>query len=260
MIQAKGRGVTLVVIPGLVLVALVLALVVGVSTAFADEAKGKQVYDGVCAVCHGFEGKGGPIAPPLAKDLSYFKDVGLPKEAVVPVLLQATKERPPGAIMPVYNPDKVNDAQVADIGDYLWSLVPAPAAVIPPGSADKGGAPYAANCAACHGATGIGGTAPPLAAIAAGMKAGGAPPAVMHALVRLATRSGALPSMPTFAADKLSDAQLADIAAFIWELPPPPALPATGGLGLPQGSFWLIVALGAILLGSGWAIRRRVRA
>ncbi|MBI4300354.1 MAG: c-type cytochrome [Chloroflexi bacterium] len=247
----------------LVLVALSFMMAsLALAAPLPDVAKGKVAYDKVCAVCHGFEGKGGPIAPPLAKDLIYFKEVGLPVQAATGLIIQATKERPSGAIMPVYNPGKISDAEAADVGDYLWSLSPAPAAVIPPGDAQKGAAPYAANCAVCHGAKGEGVTAPPLAAIVAGLKAGGAPPPIMHALVRLAARSGALPGMPTFAPDKLSDAQLADIAAHIWELPPPApppaALPKTGDSTSRYALVIGLLGVAALATGIALQLRRRI--
>ncbi|MBI2909178.1 MAG: c-type cytochrome [Chloroflexi bacterium] len=265
----------LVALGGLAIVMLVFAST-SLAAPAADAARGKQVWDKACAVCHGFEGKGGPIAPPLGKDTVYFKEVGLPVQAVAAIVNQATKQRPPGAMMPVLNPGQVTDADAADITDYLWTLSSAPAAVIPPGNAQNGAAPYAANCAACHGARGEGATAMPVAGMAAGLKAGGAPAPVMHALVRLASRSGSVPRMPTFAPDKLSDGALADIAAFIWELPPPapppgapakpapakpaPAapvaktLPRTGGLLPPFG---VIAAAAATLAALGVGLRRR---
>lgn len=219
---------------------------------------GKALYDAVCAVCHGFEGKGGPIAPPLAKDIGFFKDVGLPAQALGPLLIQATKVRPPGALMPVLNPDKVNDAEVIEIGNYLFELAPTPAAVIPPGNAQAGAAPYAASCASCHGAKGEGGAGPPLVDMVAGLRAAGAPDAVMHALVRLASRSGSLPTMPTFSPDQLSDRQLADIAAFISSLVPsgPTALPRTGELSIPYA---LLAALACLVFVSGLVLRARAR-
>ena len=274
----KGRMFLLLGIIALLGFSLVMlsASVVGASPA-SDATKGKATYDKACAVCHGFEGKGGPIAPPLAKDIGYFKDVGLPVQALVGLLIQATKQRPPGAMMPVYNPGKVNDADVADIADYLFGIAPTPAAVIPPGNAQAGAAPYAANCASCHGAKGEGGAGPALAGMAAGLKAGGATAPVMHALVRLATRSGALPTMPTYAPDKLSDAQLADIGAFIWSIapegpppgaapaptaPPPGAAPAPTGLpktGGPDMPYALIAVVALLAVLGGVVLRSSTR-
>jgi cytochrome c553 len=89
-------------------------------------------------------------------------------------------------------------------------------------------------CASCHGDAGEGkGHAPALAAIANMFKGitpkdekGNIPSSPMLGMVMLATRSGEI-RMPTFSEAKLSDAQLADLAAYIWTLPPPPAPPAT---------------------------------
>ncbi|MBI4320892.1 MAG: cytochrome c [Chloroflexi bacterium] len=213
----------------LVILIVMLSVAVAGASPAADVAKGKAAWDRVCAGCHGAEGLGG-LGPPLGPDVIFFKEVGLPQDILVGLLIQATRERPPNAKMPVLNPGVVSDAEVADIADYLWSLTPAPARVIPLGNAQAGAAPYAANCASCHGARGEGGAGPPVALMAAGLKAVGLPDAVMHALVRLATRSGSLPNMPAFTPAQLSDAQLADIAAFIVSLaptgPPPGAAPA----------------------------------
>jgi mono/diheme cytochrome c family protein len=131
-----------------------------------------------------------------------------------------------GSIMPAFTPDQLSDADLADIGVYLGSHYTPPAAPPALGVAANGAENYAKYCAMCHGANGEGvGKMMPVAFMAAEFKQHNLPPQLMLAFVNLACRSGSVKDMPVIGEDKLSDQDLADIAAYIWEMPVP-AMPA----------------------------------
>lgn len=174
-----------------------------------------------CCACHNQWKK---VGPSLVDDMAYFVRAGVPGFAVGSLLRHPVRQRPAGSAMPVFTPDMLSDKDLDDIGFYLASFTPAPASPPALGSAARGAALYAQTCALCHGDKGQGsGEAIPLALFAAELKQGGAPPNVMLGFVHLATRSGDVPKHPVFAADKITDADLADISATIWEMPVPAA-------------------------------------
>jgi len=184
-----------------------------------DAIHGEQVYLQYCAACHNEQSK---VGPPMVDSVAYFIRAGVPAQAVGPLFYHPVRQRPAGSIMPAFTPDELSDADLNDLGFYLGSQTPAPA--MPPalGTAENGAELYAANCAICHGdETGAGATTVPLAMFANELKQGGAPPFVMLGFVNLASRSGYEQGMPTYTADQLSDEQLADIAAYIYEMPAP---------------------------------------
>ena len=184
-------------------------------------AAGKGKFLENCAACHLFAHRVGPSLP---IDVGYFVRAAVPVPVVTGLLTHAVRNRPPESHMPTFSTADLSDADVANIAAYLYSLTPLPATPPTMGNAENGHALYGLACFMCHGEQGEGrGHAPALAAQANSFKAMNAPPNTMLAFVTLATRSGTLPHMPTFPPAKLTDAQLADIAAYIWSLPPPPA-------------------------------------
>src|SRR3990170_688160 len=146
-------GMALVV--ALALVALLSASLVGAAPP-SDPVKGKATYEKNCMGCHGEAGKGG-VGPPLGTDVGFFVNAGVPKELMGGLLTQAVRQRPPTSKMPAFTPAQLSDADVADIGDYLFSLTPPPAVAPKLGTAANGAKPFADNCAACHGTKGEGG-------------------------------------------------------------------------------------------------------
>jgi mono/diheme cytochrome c family protein len=90
------------------------------------------------------------------------------------------------------------------------------------GVAENGAEPYAQYCAPCHGANGEGASGMlPVAFMAAEFKQHQLPPQLMLAFVMLASRSASVKGMPVIGEDMLNDQELADIAAYIWEMPLP---------------------------------------
>lgn len=200
-------------------VAVVLVVTPGQSRPSKAVRHGEALFLNNCAACHNALHK---VGPPMVKDVGYFVQAGVPAQVLGGMLTHAVRQRPEQSVMPTFTPTELSDADLQDIALYLTAQTPAPKTPLAMGSAEAGAPLYAANCAKCHGAQGEGpGRAPAVAGIANEMKQATMPPSVMVGYVLLATRSGSLPHMPTFAPEKLSDAQLADIAAFIWALPPP---------------------------------------
>lgn len=214
-------------VAGVVLVALSAATVYAASVSRPTPAKGrmldakhgKQVYDEYCAACHNKLKKVGPY---LFQDAAYFIKAGVPAKALGMLMRNPVRHRPPDSRMPVFSPSEISDAALDDLGMYVGSKTPPPKTPQAMGSAQRGGPLYGQHCAGCHGASGEGANGiMPVAMFANQLKQGHAPPNVMLGFVMLASRSGSVRGMPTFAANVLSDRDLADIAAHIWAMPVP---------------------------------------
>jgi len=215
---------------------LICALIIGPALSYSparsadgpaqDTARGKELYSAYCEACHNPHRI---VGPALIDDVGYFVRAGIPAEAMGMLLQKPVRVGKEGSIMPAYTPDQVSDADLNDIGAYLASFHAAPDAPPQLGSAGEGEAPYAQYCAMCHGAQGEGVQGmTPVAFMAAELKQHNLPPNILLAFVMLSARSGDVGTMPVFSEDALSDAQLADIAAYIWDMPVPemPAPPA----------------------------------
>jgi mono/diheme cytochrome c family protein len=219
----SGRATAASGLGGLLVVSVLLAAQIvpadSAEPGLPDAVHGEQVYLQYCAACHNELGKAGP---PMVDSVAYFIRAGVPAQAMGPLFYHPVRQRPAGSAMPAFTPEELSDADLNDLGFYLGSQTPAPA--MPPalGIAENGAGLYAANCALCHGdETGAGAVTLPLAMFAQELRQGGAPPFVMLGFVNLACRSGYVRDMPTYPAEQLSDEQLADIAAYIYEMPAP---------------------------------------
>lgn len=182
-----------------------------------DAARGERLFNENCAACHNRLKKVGPY---LAEEAVHFINAGIPAKAMGMLLRNPVRNQHPGSRMSTFTPEEISDADLDDIGFFLASNIPPPKTPPALGSAERGAPLYAQHCAGCHGANGAGGPAMPVAIFANELKKGGAPPNVMLGFVMLSARSG-VPGMPTYPPEKLSDANLADIAAHIWAMPMP---------------------------------------
>ncbi|MGH9164044.1 MAG: cytochrome bc1 complex diheme cytochrome c subunit [Acidimicrobiales bacterium] len=209
-------------------------------------ADGERLYATGCSTCHGLRGEGSALAPTL-------QGVGA---ASVDFYLASGR-------MPLDNPDAqavrkppaFDRAEIDAIVAHVTSFGPGgpPVPVINPASADlaDGGELYRSNCAACHGAAGIGG------ALAYGTQAPTLHPA-SSVQVAEAMRIGP-GSMPVFGADILTDDQVQDIVRYVSYLDDPDD---RGGFGLghagpiPEGFVGWLVGLG-LLVGACWWIGER---
>lgn len=191
-----------------------------------DPEHGRLVFYENCAACHNRLKK---VGPSLVDDTAYFVRAGVPPPAMGTLLRKPVRQRPEGSRMPAFTPSEISDADLDDLGLYLAGFTPVPKPPPAMGSAERGAPLYAKACASCHGAKGEGvGKMLPVAVFANQLKKGGAPPNVMLAFVNLSSRSG-VPGMPTFTPAQLSDRDLADIAAHIWQMPMPAPPPDGAG-------------------------------
>ena len=174
------------------------------AAAAGNAGRGQAVFDKLgCAGCHGEKGEGtmGPRIAPVSRPLAEFTSF----------------LRKPSASMSPLSRSDASDAQVADLYAYLSSLAPkgaAVAAALPPGNAENGKKLFmAAACYACHGYVGQGGSAGPRLG----------PPAISFAAF-IGELRNPREDMPPYTAKVFSDAQVADMYAFVKTFPEPPAL------------------------------------
>lgn len=160
-----------------------------------------------CFECHGYVGQGSIMSGP-----------GI-APAPISLAAMAAYIRAPKGQMPPYSKKILSDAELSDIHAYLESI-PAnpkldtiallkdrrpPATGAPLAAPAHGETVFAANCAACHGAAGEGGTGPVLKGIADKRGIDG-----IAAFVR--SPAGAMPRLyPTV----LSDQDVSDVARYV---------------------------------------------
>jgi ubiquinol-cytochrome c reductase cytochrome c subunit len=209
-----------------------------------DAGKGAVLFSQQCATCHGAGDGGGTIpgdtrrAPPIDGDhvdLAYWD------------LVLRTGRMPPPEGDPFDNRHRevvYDRQQIADLNAFavrdLGVDGELPAAGV--GDPGRGLETWAANCAACHGATGAGGVAGGGAWTP--RVAGYDPPTVASAV-----RVGPF-EMPRFDEQQISDERVADIAAFLHEVDEEPGT-ALGLVELnPVFLSGFVALLAAVLLGS----------
>ncbi|MCB1221602.1 MAG: c-type cytochrome [Planctomycetales bacterium] len=200
---------------------------------FADIKGGEKVYYENCAACHHHEGR---VGPPLIKDAGYFIWAGVSPEELGALLFQPVRIKREGSYMPAFSPEDLSDQEVMELGAWLAGFHE-PAAELPQlGDPENGATLYAANCAMCHGANGESTAAgAPLAAIVGELHAHEMSTGTIIGFTYLSTRNNAMPSMPAFSEEDLSDSDLLDIAAFMWNFPPMGPPPAEGGDAPAEG-------------------------
>jgi ubiquinol-cytochrome c reductase cytochrome c subunit len=190
-----------------------------------DLARGGQLYQQVCAVCHGTDGTGTRDAPPIHDIPLAYSD-----------LTMRTGR------MPLVDPERgVRIDRLADddrelVVTYLAEVLDVPGDIpdVPPGNVARGQEVYVAHCAQCHGGMGEGGV----------VGARSVAPRVRDldpvALVE-ATRVGPF-DMPPFPEEIISDGELGDMVAFLTaDVPRTP-------LGLVELDRVQAGALGVVLL------------
>jgi mono/diheme cytochrome c family protein len=180
----------------------------GANSSAGNPANGKNVFSSEkCADCHGAQGQGGAgtvvgprIAPPRF-------ELGMFLDAI----------RNPKSPMPPYSAGQMSDAAVADVYAYLKSVAPAAdatTAATPAGNAENGARLFTyAGCYECHDRQGQGGagTGPRLAPN----------PIAFSAFIHQCRQPS--DEMPPYTSKVLSDAEIADIYAFLRSVPQPPA-------------------------------------
>ena len=197
-------------------------------------AAGRDAYTGSCAECHGAAGDGkgafGQSTYPAATDLTSHDVVGKSDAE----LFWITRNGLSFTGMPGFG-DVYNDQDIWSIVSYLRVLqggqasavnvpTPSPSQVAqadPRGTAEQRGAAvyFAEDCQACHGPTG---NAPGNLALRGAGETG-------------AIRRGR-PGMPAYGADRISDAQLADLEAYLRTFTSQPQSGGGSERGRPAGS------------------------
>lgn len=204
--------------------------------------QGGRLYTTGCSSCHGPAGEGSARGPTLrgvgAASVDFWISTGrMPLKTT-----RRTAVRKP----PAYDRRQI-DAIVA----YVTSLQPGGPEIprLEEVETDlvEGGELFRANCAACHGAAGIGG------ALAAGRHAPALRPATPRQIAE-AIRIGP-GAMPGFGRDTFTDDQVASIVEYV-ELLDSPDDAGGSGLGhagpIPEGFVGWLVGLGAMLLACYW--------
>lgn len=185
---------------------------------FTDLSGGERTYYENCAACHITAGR---VGPPLIYDVGYFMDAGVTPEQLGMLLFHPVRVKREGSIMPAFTPEELSDEQVMELGIWMANHFEPAAEPMQLGDATNGAELYATNCALCHGAAGEGNELiRPLAGLSNDLRAHEMPPTTILGFTHLASRSGSIKDMPTWTEEELSDSDLADIAAFIWEFPP----------------------------------------
>jgi len=207
----------------------------------ASADSGRAIYLQSCAACHGQQGQGTVDGPSLQSSGAAAADFML-RTGRMPLNRPGdpTRRRPPA----------FDDATIQALVAYVATLGTGPAIpnVVTSGAdVSKGRMLYTANCAACHGPSGGGD------AIGGGVSA----PSLAESdprTVAEAMRVGP-GAMPVFNESAISDAEVADIAAYLEYLR---RTPAPGGAQPPlvgpvaEGFVAVVIGLGLLLVVVRW--------
>jgi ubiquinol-cytochrome c reductase cytochrome c subunit len=206
-------------------------------------SQGRTLFDENCSSCHGLQGEGSSFAPNL-------RGVG----AGVPYLWISSGWMPlsnPTA-QPITKPTLFTPEQTTAIAEYVGSFAPGGTPIFDVNlndtSQSEGLDIFAVNCAGCHTITGAGD------AISDGQFAPSLH-GVDPAQVADAVRSGP-GNMPRFSTFVISNAQLADLAAYITTVIKHPVDIGGNGLGgvgpVAEGFVGLFIGVGGCVLGALW--------
>ncbi|MBI3979094.1 MAG: c-type cytochrome [Chloroflexi bacterium] len=170
-----------------------------------DVGAGKQVYEKNCAACHGSEGQGNLGIPNLAGAAGHVRQLGVPLEQLGPAMTKMLRDGIPGN-MPAFPPEILSDADIGNLGAYLFSLPPT-----------SGRNLYVANCALCHGSQAQGTVGPPLAGVAELAPQMGMTKAQIAAEFPTLVRRGIPGKMP--ANPQLTDGEIGSLFEYLWGVP-----------------------------------------
>ncbi len=210
-----------------------------------EPTDGRTVWLQDCAFCHGAQADGTARAPSLegtGAAYTYY----MVSSGRMPI------ERPDEDVTP--GPSSYPPEMVEELARYVASLVGGPG--IPPARPERGdlalgGRLFRINCAACHGATGIG-TALPSGVEAPHLRDSG--PREIAAVLVVGPGN-----MPRFS-PPLSAHEIDSIARYVLELRAP-ASPGGHPLGfvgpLAEGAVALFVGLAGLVLAARWIGKRR---
>lgn len=219
---------------------------------------GRVLYLRDCAWCHGASAEGTPRAPDLRSDTKGPADVDFVLRTRRMPLRRPEDPMRRGVATTVYSA-----RERRSIVDYLATLgqsgPPIPPLAANPPPLAHGAELYLANCAACHSATGIGGT------LSAAQRGAGAPsqppetfapPVTSSSRIEVAEAIRVGPgTMPVFGPKTLSAEDVDAIAAYVQYLrrPADPGGIAAGHIGpVSEGAVGWLIGLGLLLAVSRW--------
>ncbi len=215
-----------------------------------DPERGGRLYVENCAVCHGVDGQG-RIGARLAQFPGIQIDASLEQTIAAGIS---------GSVMPAWaaeNGGPLSAQDIADVAAYvsaafagtepltpLPTYLPSPVPTLADVSGDPslGAAVYQGNCAVCHGQDGHGRIGQTLAKAWPGVQ----PEAYVRQVVGEGVPGTTMPAWSQAAGGPLSDAEIANVSAFVLSLQPAvqatpePATP--GPISLTVG----LIALGLI--------------
>jgi ubiquinol-cytochrome c reductase cytochrome c subunit len=214
---------------------------------------GRVLYLRDCAWCHGASGEGTALAPDLRSDTK--------GQAAVDFVLRTRRmplRRPEDPMRrgsaPTVYPAAERQALVDYVGTFQPAGPPIPELGPAPTALAHGAELYLANCAACHSATGIGGT------LSAAQRGAGAPsqppetfapPLTSSSRIEVAEAIRVGPgTMPVFGPKTLSADDVDAIAAYVQYLrdPSDPGGIAAGHIGpVSEGAVGWLIGLGLLL-------------
>jgi ubiquinol-cytochrome c reductase cytochrome c subunit len=206
-----------------------------------DVDRGGQLFATGCSSCHGEAGEGTRRGPSLlgvgAASVDFWVSTGR-----MPLRTSGRQA--------VRKPPAYDREQIDDLIAYVASLGPGgpPIPELDLATADlvEGGELFRANCAACHGAVGIGG------ALAVGQAPALRPASAVQVAEAIRIGPGA---MPSFGPDTFDDEQLQALVRYVESLDQPDD-PGGSGLGhagpIPEGFVGWLAGLGVLLLVCYW--------
>jgi ubiquinol-cytochrome c reductase cytochrome c subunit len=206
-----------------------------------DIAAGRALYETGCSSCHGLNGEGASLGPPVigvgAASADFYLSSG--RMPLDQPRVQADRKQP------AYDPEEIRKlvAYVASLGDGP----PIPSVDLGRGDLAVGNQLYSVNCAGCHNSAGSGG--------ALG-QAVYAPPVSRATPVQVAEAIRVGPgAMPIFGPDTLNEDDLASIVRYVEYLKDPrdPGGTPLGRVGpIPEGLVAWIVGVGMLLVVARW--------
>ncbi len=208
----------------IVLPVLLLGWTIASAQTEGDPERGGQLYVENCAVCHGVDGKGR-----IGARLEAFS--GIDAGAVI---AQTVADGIDGTVMPAWsvaNGGTLSDQDIADIVAYVVGafngtepIAPLPEYVPPEiprlpdveGDPSAGAVVYQVNCFTCHGEQGRGRIGKPLATSWPGEQ----PDLYIRQVVSQGIEGTIMPTWAQSNGGPLSDAEIANVAAYILSLSP----------------------------------------
>ena len=207
-----------------------------------DIRRGRALFEPGCSSCHGLRAEGTRRGPSLlgvgAASVDFWVSTGrMPLKTA-------------GGRQAVRKPPEYDRQEIDDLIAYVTSLKPGgpPVPDLDLAKADlvEGGELFRANCAACHGAVGIGG------ALASGQAPALRPATAIQVGEAIRIGPGA---MPSFGPEAFSHDQLEAVVKYVESLDRPDD-PGGSGLGhagpIPEGFVGWLAGLGALLVACYW--------